>query len=57
MIDDRDAERFLQDACTDNPRVTRLGLGGMYQHFSPTPGDTIVFMDNHTDHIHLQTGG
>lgn len=50
-------QAFIQGLCTANPWVTRTGLGGAAQGCLVNPGDTIVFYDNSTDHIHLQTGG
>lgn len=48
---------FLQDMCSDNPWVTRVGRGGAAQRCAVNPHDIIMFDDNLTDHIHLQTGG
>lgn len=48
---------FTQGLCTSNPWVCRVGLGGAAQGLELDFGSTIVFNDNATDHIHLQTGG
>jgi hypothetical protein len=56
-VDDSDLQQLIQDCCTNNQWVARLGLGGSSQSLSYTAGDTIVFDDNSTDHLHVQTGG
>jgi hypothetical protein len=55
--DESQLQEFMQGLCTDNPWVTRVGRGGSAQNYAVDPGETIVFDDNSTDHIHLQTGG
>jgi hypothetical protein len=42
---------------TNNKWVTKIGLGGRAQSLDGRidPGSTIIFLDNATDHVHLQT--
>lgn len=56
-VHEQDMKSFLQDMATHNRWVTKIGLGGSSQQFMDTIdwGSTIVFNDNNTDHVHLQT--
>lgn len=55
--DESKLAEFVQAACTSNPLVIKVGLGGKAQHLKPNPGGTVVFDDNSTDHIHFEAGG
>ena len=48
---------FVQSLCTANKHVIKVGLGGSAQNIAVDPGDTMLFIDNSTDHIHLEVGG
>ena len=50
-----DLQGFVQHLCTDNPLVTKVGLGGpQAQALQIFPGATLVFPDNDEPHIHFQ---
>lgn len=50
-------QNFLEDMAHRNKWVTKIGLGGSSQRFynELQGGSTIVFLDNSSDHVHLQT--
>lgn len=68
FVDASQASSFIHDCIFHNPLVTKIGLGGEFQpksvngvgdHFSPAADDVVnnvvIFADNKTNHIHLQT--
>ena len=50
-------QAFIQDMATSNKWVTKIGLGGAAQAVARNidPGNTVIFNDNDSDHVHLQT--
>jgi hypothetical protein len=55
--DDVDLHAVAQDFCTNNPWVIKLGLGGISQSLALNAGDTVVFFDNSTNHLHVEVYG
>lgn len=56
-VDESEMQQFLQNCATNNRWVTKIGLGGSAQDFADKfdAGATVVFNDNSSDHVHLQT--
>lgn len=55
-MDEANMEAIVQDFCTENRKVVKIGLGGSSKSAHPHAGSTIVFEDNDTDHIHVEVG-
>lgn len=62
-VDVANMDRIIQDFCSNNRQVMKIGLGGSSQSSHPEAGtteilvgDTLVFDDNSSDHIHVQVG-
>ncbi|HEV7180149.1 MAG TPA: hypothetical protein VIG51_03920 [Candidatus Baltobacteraceae bacterium] len=55
--DEATLKQFLIDMAERNSWVTKIGLGGLAaQYLSNIPQDSVVvFQDNSTDHVHLQS--